>query len=316
MSDPRALLARFERASGGKPLSEVLGKYRAIVGPAHAREPLVNAAIAALRNGEVPAPIELAALEEAIRALRPALLFSGGALPALDEAARAAFPAWESLRAAMAKHAYAVGLVVDVPRDALSAPAGLGTGFLVAEDVLMTNRHVLWAISSGTGALQEGQAAVRFGQEAQTIEAEDPVSITGVVGWHPSADVALLRVAKPPARAGREPLEIEDEPAGEGSAVAAIGYPFPDGERNPAFVRAAFGDRFGVKRASPGEVIGVEGDSLYHDASTLGGNSGSPLVAMESARAVALHSRGGFATRNEAVGGALLARFVREMLGS
>src|SRR4051812_46520143 len=94
MADPSELLGRFQRASGGAPIAALLERYRAIVGPANAGVPAVEAALEALRNGRVPTPTQLAALEEAIRTLRPALLFKAGQLPELSDDGRAAFPAW------------------------------------------------------------------------------------------------------------------------------------------------------------------------------------------------------------------------------
>lgn len=315
MMDAKALLDRFQRASGGVPVALVLKRYRAIVGPQYARVPAVQDALEALRNGQVPTPTQLAALEEAIRTLRPALLFEAGQLADLSDDGRGAFPGWGALRAAVARHVYAIGRI-DGPMGPTGDVPSFGTGFLVAEDVLITNRHVLWALASGTDALEKGQAYICFGQEASTFETEGPVPIVGVIATHPSADITLLRLVKPAARVGRAPLAIDDRALGVGTAVAAVGYPFPDGERNPAFVSAAFGSKFGVKRGSPGEVIGGEGGSIYHDCSTLGGNSGSPLLALDTASVVAVHCRGGFATRNEAVSGAVLAGFVKQTLAA
>jgi endonuclease G len=60
-------------------------------------------------------------------------------------------------------------------------------------------------------------------------------------------------------------------------------------------------------------VIGTGTSSLYHDCSTLGGNSGSPVLSLADASVVALHRDGYFTYRNEAVDGASLGAFVDAM---
>ncbi len=112
---------------------------------------------------------------------------------------------------------------------------------------------------------------------------------------------------------GRQPLQLDDsvtaQPAGQ--AVAAIGYPSKDADRNPLFIPAIFGDRFGVKRVSPGEITGSTDRLVFHDCSTLGGNSGSPVLSLATAKVVGLHRSGTFLFSNEAVESAALVEFVR-----
>jgi endonuclease G len=93
--------------------------------------------------------------------------------------------------------------------------------------------------------------------------------------------------------------------------VAAVGYPAKDGDRNPMFVGAVFGATFGVKRAAIGEIRdGTRSPDVYHDCSTLGGNSGSPVFSLESGKAVAIHAAGTFMYRNDAIDGDHLSPFV------
>lgn len=94
-----------------------------------------------------------------------------------------------------------------------------------------------------------------------------------------------------------------------------MGYPFEDSERNPMFVDALFEGSYGVKRASPGEVTALGRSVVHHDCSTLGGNSGSPLLDMTTARVVGVQARGGFAVRNTAVAGGELAEFAAPFAG-
>jgi hypothetical protein len=124
--------------------------------------------------------------------------------------------------------------------------------------------------------------------------------------------MALLAVEPVSSTPARTPLAVEINPVNEGDGVVAIGYPFDDPARNPLFINALFGGKFGVKRAAPGEVLRSSRTSIFHDCSTLGGNSGSPILSMKTARVVGLHRDGFFMYRNEAVDGASLGEFVSQ----
>jgi endonuclease G len=65
-----------------------------------------------------------------------------------------------------------------------------------------------------------------------------------------------------------------------------------------------------VKRAALGEVLALDGSTLYHDCSTLGGNSGSPVFALDDATVAAIHFSGFFMYRNSAITAAEIAAFV------
>lgn len=310
------LRARIERSFQGRQLREVLERYRAVVGPSRSEEQLVQEAIEALHNGKVPRPRQLAALEKAIRVFRPALFSAKGELPDLPDEATGAFPNWQKFRSSMKSFLYAIGRIDRCAEKPGNSDESVGTGFLISGTLLVTNKHVLWELSGGTGLLEPGQAVVRFGQEYKIAPDPKPASISIVraVAAHPTLDLALLEVEPIAVRVGRLPLELDSRPPEEGDAVVTVGYPFPDTVRNPLFVRQVFGQTYGVKRAAPGEVTTVESPYVYHDCSTLGGNSGSPLLAMDTARVIAVHGRGGFTTRNEAIGARTVRTFLKPYL--
>jgi endonuclease G len=58
-----------------------------------------------------------------------------------------------------------------------------------------------------------------------------------------------------------------------------------------------------ISMSAPKTIVG-------HDCSTLGGNSGSPVLALDTAEVVGLHFGGSFLWRNEAVTAPILADFV------
>jgi endonuclease G len=288
-------------------------RLRAIVGPT-AHEGLVREALEALRNGLMPTPRQHAALEQAIRLFRPSLLSRKGELPPLFEEVTATFPEWEGFRQMVQPLMASVGLIELVVDQRTAVP--VGTGFLVLPHLLVTNRHVLADLSSGTGRLERGQARIRFGQEYGQPDTEGAVDIVREVTEHPTLDLALLEVDTAQMTAQHKPLELEPTPLEQGVTVAVIGYPFPDGGRNPSLVNAAFEGKLGVKRVAPGEITQVAGAIVHHDCSTLGGNSGSPLLSLRSARVVGVHFEGRFATRNSAVAAGELVTLLQKHMPS
>jgi V8-like Glu-specific endopeptidase len=55
------------------------------------------------------------------------------------------------------------------------------------------------------------------------------------------------------------------------------------------------------KRVAPGKLRGIAGPSVQHDASTLGGSSGSPVLCFDTHKVVGLHFSGVYGTANHAV---------------
>jgi S1-C subfamily serine protease len=299
----KSLLQRADRAFQGKPIPTV-GRVRAIVGAGAKMPDDAQAALDVLSNGEgaEPTPEQLQALEKAIRIMRPSLLSRSGQLPELEPDTAPIFPAWPAFSAAITPYMFTIG------RIDLTGGRSIGTGFLVASNLLVTNTHVLDELSFGTRRLQKGQARVRF-REEHNSPTEASVDIVNVVAVHPSLDMALLAVESE-LLAGRPVLPIDTAEIQPGEDVVAIGYPFDDKVRNPLFVGAVFGNQFGVKRAAPGEIIKTVPNALFHDCSTLGGNSGSPIISMASNRVIGIHHTGFFTYRNEALNGQALASFV------
>jgi S1-C subfamily serine protease len=268
---------------------------------------LAQQALDRMRSLQRPTPQQLTALEYLIRLMRPAPLSKNGTLENMDADLSKTFPDWTTFRESVKPYLYSIGRI-----DSLSTQKSIGTGFLVSDKLLVTNRHVLDQLSCGTNMLEKGQGVVWFGQEHATPDKQGRAEITGVVAVHASLDMALLAVEPPGNTPARTPLAVESSPVNEGDDVVAVGYPFDDPARNPIFINALFGNHFGVKRAAPGEVLRSSQASIFHDCSTLGGNSGSPILSMKTARVVGLHRDGFFMYRNEAVDGASLGEFVSQ----
>jgi len=161
-----------------------------------------------------------------------------------------------------------------------------------------TNRHVVDALTMGTGRLASGQAVIRFGLEFNVVPDPKAVAIVEVRALHPDLDLALLRIE--PVDPAPSPFVPRATAADAGTPVATIGYPAED-PRNPYFVGLLFGASLGVKRVAPGEVTEARGSKLFHDCTTLGGNSGSPVLALDDGGLVGVHTDGFFLARNQAV---------------
>jgi S1-C subfamily serine protease len=261
-----------------------------------------------LKNGDEPTPMELSALQLLIRLTRPAPLVHGGRPDDLGRDHVEVFPTWGRFQDAAA----CLRLVgrIDRASPSLATAESIGTGLLVRADLLMTNKHVVDDLTRGTDRLQEGQAVVRFAFEDGAFGDDAPVAVTGVAAIHPALDVALLRLGPTRQPQAAPPLDIDGAALADNADVVVVGYPLDDRQRNPLFIRNIFGEQFGVLRAAPGQCTAAFENGFYHDCSTLGGNSGSPVFSLDGARLVGLHSGGGFLWKNTAVSATVLAAFI------
>jgi endonuclease G, mitochondrial len=192
-----------------------------------------------------------------------------------------------------------------------------GTGFVVGDGLLMTNRHVARLFATGLGTHD-----LRFTHQVDVNflhERDNPGSVAfdlvEIVMIHPWWDMALLRVAglnnlQQLALSHRAPEELN------GHDIAVIGYPAKDPRNDVATQMQIFGGTFDIKRLQPGKlwerraVISFRNqvNAVTHDCSTLGGNSGSAVVLADSGEAAALHFAGRFRDANFAVPSYELAR--------
>ena len=200
---------------------------------------------------------------------------------------------------------------IDIP----DSPLGYGgTGFVVGPDLVMTNRHVAQAFTIGLGTKQlrftPGSALVGFLHEFEREEEDGAtLDVCEVVMVHPYWDMALLRVDGLPA--SRPALSLDVRPPAELDQldVIVVGYPALDPRNDIAAQEKLFKGTYYVKRIQPGRVrerwrvrsFGNEVHALTHDSSTLGGNSGSAVIDIETRRVVGLHFGGHYLKRNYAV---------------
>lgn len=187
----------------------------------------------------------------------------------------------------------------------------VGTGWIVADNILVTNRHVAneFAVRKGAGLTfrmggdRPMTAAIDFLQEFENsntllFKLVKPLYIEEDGG----PDLAFFEIdvtggnaslAKPIALAA-EVVETEN--------VATIGYPAYD-SRIPEIdlMERIYGKIYNKKRLAPGGITKVEDVRLRHNCTTLGGNSGSVVFDLDKGQAAGLHFSGTFLDTNYAV---------------
>jgi|694.fasta_scaffold17363_6 serine protease len=217
----------------------------------------------------------------------------------------------------------------------------IGTGTVVADGVVMTNRHVLDAVAEPlpgpTGSqrfILTGSVSIVFNEAAsgdvQRFELTEVLAAgPDRIGQH--ADIAKLDMAffqmKKSNAAGTlppAPVPVGAMPdEGGPSKILVIGFPAAptsSSVRDPETglvsidivdrLGEIYQDAYGVKYASPGVVeLGIgalpddpRGWGFSHDATTLAGNSGSSVVGLESKRVCGLHFGGAPLRQNLAHG--------------
>ena len=188
-----------------------------------------------------------------------------------------------------------------------------GTGFVVGKRLVMTNRHVAKLFSSGLGlkiAYNPGDSVINFRRQIDSRDSDSNayVEVVGVEMIHPFWDMALLRVADLPddrvlALSTKMPEDLE------GRDIVAVGYPAKDWRSDLVLQDRIFNGQYNVKRLQPGVLrkrVNIrsfenEVNAVTHDASTLGGNSGSAILDVETNQVVALHFAGEYLKANYGV---------------
>lgn len=316
---PRDLLDSAEKHFGRQDAADPDGSADRAEALDHAER-----ALAAHGDGRVDVPFEqVMALEAIVRLTgRPAYPVENGAIaidPVTDQEWAASLMLFD-----VARFAASVGRV--------DLDGGhVGTGSVVAPGVIMTNRHVLEALAeevAGPGGSQwlfsRGAASIDFSDGADGSRRFALGQVIGA-GAVPTAnrvtfttlDMVLLEVetqngaglALPP----RLDLAGSGDVSGAKREVVTMGYPArpstasmvdpTTGAFRPDVMQRLqqiFGLKYGRKYLAPGAIDLVRGAPagdirqwvFAHDATTLGGNSGSPVAALAELAVHGLHFAG------------------------
>mgnify|MGYP000019069799 CR=1 FL=1 len=194
-----------------------------------------------------------------------------------------------------------------------------GTGFVVGKNLLLTNRHVAAIFTSGVGAERNLSLTFRSSIDLKEEAGSDTEILLRVVKTsliHPHWDAAVLTVTGLPVDLKPLTLASDGVPANGSRMIAVVGYPAFDPRNNPEEQREVFQNLFEKKRLQPGywkptraiESFGHRVEASTHDASTLGGNSGSAVIDVQTGQIVGLHFAGVYLDTNYAVPAWELAR--------
>lgn len=195
-----------------------------------------------------------------------------------------------------------------------------GTAWVVQDDpagpLIVTNRHVAAEVARrthrGDGVfLFAPTSSARYGARFNTGEEPgtpaDAARLHRVEGFtyiadDLQADVAMARL-RLPAGVAPAAIPLAETDTDNGELVAVVGYPAADPYRNdPGAMDRYFRGLYDIKRFSPGRITAAGVDEvLSHDCTTLGGNSGSPVISLERRVAVGLHFAGEYGVANSAV---------------
>ncbi len=171
-----------------------------------------------------------------------------------------------------------------------------GTGFVVADGLVATNRHVAepWFEDDESEALIRRGATPHLDQLLAFFPTQkDGIALTQVRVSH-DADLAVARIGDPHLAAQLKPLPLAQQPAIPGDAVVVVGYPMGTvamvaKSPQPVYRRLAYRtEGLSVARelaarslirpsATQGHLGDVVGDKLIYDAVTAHGGSGGPV---------------------------------------
>jgi hypothetical protein len=279
--------------------------------------------------------LEIGSIEDLILLARPAMIFENGIYQPAPSPMLSDGIDWNGLlepyRQNIEENAKSVGRI-----EFKQAHEDLfwGTGFLVADNVIMTNRHVAELFCEKDTPTSEWKfkpectcKRIDYCEEYKTDPSRE-FRITNILKIYenPDPDIALLKVAKtshdrdlpPPlvlADSLPDPVEDVNAQPQEKRKVYALGYPFRDITREfSSDLDAVFQGIYEVKRLQPGLFNDVNANDyvLYHDCSTIAGNSGSCIIDVKLNQVLGIHFSGVLSAEyNEAVAFPLLSNSMK-----
>ena len=190
----------------------------------------------------------------------------------------------------------------------------VGTAFICGNSILITNRHVAQYFTQGIGegaqlSFMPGITPSLDLKQEVGSSAAVIVSITNPIVALTDWDIAVFHVSGMPSNVEPLPLSASEPASLEEGVAAVIGYPAFDPADDLVNQIQIFRSTFDKKRLQPGRLKGMKPatsfgqnvQALAHDCSTLGGNSGSAVIDVETGRVVGIHFAGQRLVANYAV---------------
>lgn len=252
---------------------------------------------------------EFSALEAIVHVIgRPAVRYTDGRIQTLNEEGDNS--RWSTL--IVTARAKIDSISASVGRVAIAGPGipdqMVGTAWRLGDDLVVTNRHVAAflvpdkALSASEWKLDAAREFVVDFNATNDAKKSARFPILELVYCAPEADVdlAILRLNAGGSTLPRAlALEWDPKAVGQtddgvftGQEIYIIGHPYKPFGGDA--VRSVFGKADGYKRWSPGLVTALSSPRpvFEHDCSTLGGNSGSAVLAASGHAVVGLHYAG------------------------
>ncbi|PVB60948.1 DNA/RNA non-specific endonuclease [Labrenzia sp. 011] len=184
----------------------------------------------------------------------------------------------------------------------------IGTGWRVNEDTFVTNRHVavyFAQLRQGGWGFARGLKVYMDLREEHESDEQLEMLVSSILHIEPTGlpDVAILRIDKNALRTTADPVSLQLG-GRRPDTIGVIGYPAKAVRDNPLdAMDRYFDDIYNVKRFAPGQIMDDNHSSteFTHNATTLGGNSGSMIIDVDTGGAVGLHFAGSALTQNYAV---------------
>lgn len=203
----------------------------------------------------------------------------------------------------------------------------MGTAWIVRDDIIVTNAHVARVfagkVSDGKFEFKQNYRNERMKARLDTreeidqdLEIEYLVTDILYISESESSDLAFLRVKRLSEDSIELPqaIPLSDTTIETTVDIAVIGYPARDSRAVSTEMSQVFGDIYDVKRMSLGTASATQWPGiLRHDCCTLGGNSGSPLVDLNTGKVLGIHFCGG---TTETGNGAVSAALIKKVLDS
>lgn len=150
------------------------------------------------------------------------------------------------------------------------------TGFLISDDVLMTNQHCIPSSQYARGVT----ASFNY-EKGVSLGSEERFDCSEFIGNDEELDFALLKCkGQPGAKYGH--VDLSESLVAKGSRIYVVQQNCDYySDRNCAY----------TKKISHGDVED-SADEITHNADTLGGSSGSPVFSETSHQVIAIHHAG------------------------
>ena len=153
------------------------------------------------------------------------------------------------------------------------------TGFLISEDILMTNEHCVPSANHSRGLTATFKREAGVSESAKKLSEFD---CSEFIGNNRELDFALLRcIGNPGATYGF--VTLSEGPAVRNQKIYIV-------QQNCDYYTTRNCDW--TKKYAQGSLTRIEDASVVHNVDTLGGSSGSPIFDQNTHQVIALHHAG------------------------